>query len=50
MTVTTAEWAQENREHVRRLLREKQPEFAATLESAERQLNQELSHRAQAAD
>ena len=34
--------AQENRKYVQRLLREKLPEFAAMLESAERQLNQEL--------
>jgi hypothetical protein len=34
--------AQENRKYVQRLLTEKLPEFAAMLESAERQLNQEL--------
>lgn len=43
-TVTTTEQAQENRDNVRKLLREKLPEFAATLASAEQQLDQELSH------
>jgi hypothetical protein len=42
--VTTTEQARENREYVRKLLREKLPEFAAMLASAERQLDQELSH------
>jgi hypothetical protein len=41
--MTTTRQAQENSEYVRRLLREKQPGFAATLESAERQVDQELS-------
>jgi hypothetical protein len=43
-TVTITEQAQENRDYVRRLLREKLPEFAAMLASAERQLDQDLSH------
>ncbi len=43
MTVTTAERAQENREYVRGLLAEKLPEFAAMLESAEQDVDQELS-------
>jgi hypothetical protein len=42
--MTTTGQAQENREYVRRLLWERQPGFAATLESAERQVDQELSH------
>jgi hypothetical protein len=37
--VSISERAQENRAYVRRLLREKQPEFAAALESAVRQLS-----------
>jgi hypothetical protein len=37
--VTSADRARENREYVRRLLRRKQPEFAARLEAAERELS-----------
>jgi uncharacterized protein DUF5999 len=44
--MTTIGQAQENREYVRKLLRDKQPGFAAALESAERQLDQELSRQA----
>jgi hypothetical protein len=42
VTTTTGQ-AQENRDYVRKLLREKLPEFAAMLASAERQLDQDLS-------
>ena len=40
-----AHWqrARENSEYVRRLLSERQPEFLAILQSAERQLDVELS-------
>lgn len=47
MTAVTAtgktERARENRADLRRLLREKQPDFLAALQLAERQLDRELS-------
>lgn len=47
--VVPAHWdrARENREHVRRLLSEKQPEFVALLQFAERQVRLDLARESQ---
>lgn len=39
--------ARDNREYVRALLRERQPEFLALLQSAERQISLDLVHESQ---
>jgi hypothetical protein len=46
IAVTIPEQARENREYVRRLLKEKQPEFAAALELAEQELSESTRMRA----